>query len=69
MPFTVEVTTRIRRSPFWTTEVHLPAAVQSEPQIAVMRSFPAPVVEESWRSLLGRIELPSHYAARQDRKE
>jgi hypothetical protein len=63
VPFTLEVTTRIRRSPFWTTDVLPPLPLQAEPKTLVMRSFPPPGIEESWRNLLEHVELPSHYAA------
>jgi hypothetical protein len=63
MPFTIEGTTRVRRSTFWTKDVLLPVTQQGNLRVVLIRSFPTPEIEESWRNLLGRVELPSHYTA------
>ena len=63
MPFTIEGTARVRRSPFWRKDVLLPLPQQGELKVVLIRSFPRPEIEESWRNLLGRVELPSHYTA------
>lgn len=61
MPFTVEVTTRIRRSFPWETRASL--SLQNEAPWMILRSFPPGDIEESWREFLRRIERPSYYLA------
>ena len=52
----------MRRS-FWAKDALLPLPQQGEPRVVVTRTFPTPEIEQSWRDLLGRVELPSHYIA------
>ena len=64
MPFTVDLAVRIRRSvnPQTTDSVRA-LLLHENTQALIFRSFPTPEIEKSWRSLLARVELPSHYAA------
>jgi Acetyltransferase (GNAT) domain len=53
----------VHLSPVWAEDVLLPLPQQGELKVVVTRTFPTLEIEDGWRDLLGRVELPSHYTA------